>query len=56
MQCLLLLFLLIFSDNLSGSDELVLFDSLDGNGALFANMNAISQVADKLNLHLWMEA
>ncbi len=37
-QWLLLLFLVIFSASLSGSDEFVLFDSLDGNGALFTNV------------------
>ncbi len=37
-QWLLLLFLLIFSVSLSGSDDFVLFDLLDGNGALFANV------------------
>ncbi len=31
-------FLVIFSASLSGSDDFVLFDSLDGNGALFANV------------------
>ncbi len=30
------IFLVIFSASLSGSDDFVLFDSLDGNGALFA--------------------
>ncbi len=37
-QWLLLFFFEIFSASLSGSDDFVLFDSLDGNGALFANV------------------
>ncbi len=37
-QWLFLVFLVIFSASLSGSDDFVLFDSLDGNGALFANV------------------
>ncbi len=37
-QWLLLLFLVIFCASLSGSDDFVLVDSLDGNGALFANV------------------
>ncbi len=32
-QWLLLLFLVIYSAGLSGSDDFILFDSLDGNGA-----------------------
>ncbi len=37
-QWVLLLFLVIFSASLSESDDFVLFDSLDENGALFANV------------------
>ncbi len=37
-QWLLLLFLVIFSASLSESDDFVLFDSLDGNAALFTNI------------------
>ncbi len=37
-QWLLLVLLVIFSASLPGSDDFVLFDSLDGNGALFANV------------------
>ncbi len=37
-QWLLLVFLVIFSGSLPGSDDLVLFDSLDGNDASFVNV------------------
>ncbi len=37
-QWLLLVFLVIFSASLSGSDDFILFDSFDGNNALFANV------------------
>ncbi len=39
----LLLFLMIFSASLSGSDDFVLFDSLDGNGAYSQMFYAIFQ-------------
>ncbi len=37
-QCILLLFLVIYSVGLSGSADFVLFDSLDGKRYLFANV------------------
>ncbi len=40
---LLLIFLVIFSASLSGSDDFVLFDSLDGNCAYSQMFYAISQ-------------
>ncbi len=39
-QWLLLLFLVIYSAGLSGSDDFVLFDLLDGNGAYLHILNS----------------
>ncbi len=41
----------------SGNDDFVLFDSLDGNNALFANVAFMrySSFAHMLNLNIWME-
>ncbi len=43
-QWLLLLFLVIFSASYSESDDFVLFDSLDGNGAYLQMFYAIFNV------------
>ncbi len=55
-QWFLLLFLVIFSASLLGSDNFVLFISLDGNGAHSQMFYAIFQfLLHKLNSQLWME-
>ncbi len=41
--------------SLLGSDDFVLFDLLEGNGALFANVLCDISFAHNLNLSLWME-
>ncbi len=53
-QWLLVVFLVIFSASLSGSNAFVLMDSLDGNGALFANVLCDIPVLH-INSNLWME-
>ncbi len=56
-QWLLLLFLVIYSASLSGSDDFVLFDSLDGKETVLICkcFMRYSNFAHKLNSQLWME-
>ncbi len=49
------IFLVIFSAGLSGSDDFVLFDLLDGNGALITNVLRCFSFVHKINWHLWTE-
>ncbi len=49
-------FLVIFIGSLSRSNDFVLFDVMDGNSALFANVLCdYSSFAHELNSNLWME-